>query len=127
MVTFNQALSKEWKSRVIFEPRRCFKNSALVVLEVRGDSRYCEGYAIDHLGIPIEHGWVELGDDIIDVTWPVGGQFYETTRGYSYQDIVERVHLLKPFPFCVFADNLHTKHQESLLQIIRRWNDREVQ
>lgn len=71
--------SKQYAELVGAKPRECYSNGIMVLVAAANDVGkanvvYCEGYAASSdLGIPIQHGWVEITIDgktkIVDPTW----------------------------------------------------------
>lgn len=54
--------------------KQCFDNTTRIVIErlAAGDTsiHYAEGYAMDELGIPMQHAWlVDADNKVIDPTW----------------------------------------------------------
>lgn len=66
----NVERSIEVGRRIQAEPKECWKNSILAIMSIDEleNATYCEG-VVTFLGIVIEHGWLELNDEIIDPTW----------------------------------------------------------
>ena len=65
----NLRLSKWLALRTKAVPKACWDNSIQALYHI-GKGQYVEGWAIDlELGIPIEHGWIEVNGQIVDVTW----------------------------------------------------------
>lgn len=55
-------------------PKECYSNSMLAIAALAGDGdfdqiRYVEGTAVTPFGIPSNHGWLRLGNTIVDPTW----------------------------------------------------------
>lgn len=54
------------------EPRykECFKNSQAVIMDrINSDFKYCEGYALSSVGLPIHHAFLTINDKVVDITW----------------------------------------------------------
>lgn len=56
------------------QTKECYYNAIIGLISwtegVPDDQKfYVEGVALDNFGIPMEHGWIKLGDKIIDPTW----------------------------------------------------------
>lgn len=60
-------LSKRLAELHDLKPRQCFTNAALLSLVYNWD--YVEGYLKVH-GVPIEHAWVVVDNQIVDPTLP---------------------------------------------------------
>lgn len=64
--------------KVMAQPRMCFMNAcrALRILSRQGrEVVYVEGYAATprEVTFPVEHAWIECGDQILDPTWALLG------------------------------------------------------
>src|SRR5690348_12827765 len=76
--SFNKTLSEKTADFINAEPRKCWANAYYALKEVPelGKANYVEGWIIrTAIPIPIEHGWLELDDEIIDptrVVWEFG-------------------------------------------------------
>ncbi len=66
ILRLNRKLSKRLSKKIKAENTQCYKNSVKALLEIRS-AIYVEGFAIDD-GEIVCHGWLELGNEIIDVT-----------------------------------------------------------
>jgi hypothetical protein len=71
MKTMNRERAKELAGEVRAQEKECYRNSVLSLYRF-GESEgaeYVEGILkLTDFGIYINHGWVEVGDQIIDVT-----------------------------------------------------------
>jgi hypothetical protein len=69
--TFNAALSKRVAELIKAEPKMCWRNAFFSIREVpkiKG-AMYVEGFIVrKSMPIPFEHGWLEMGQAIIDPT-----------------------------------------------------------
>lgn len=72
------------------QPQRCFYNAQLLVGFCDDDRiRYCEGYAQGDAVIPVYHGWIVIGDAVVDLTWrPMAVEWRERRSGERYADRV---------------------------------------
>lgn len=85
------------------QSKECYYNAIVgLVGWARGapdtDKFYVEGVALDPLGIPMEHGWIQLSNRILDPTWArlmSEGQMqavrYFPAIRYTVQDILDAV------------------------------------
>lgn len=69
----NRVLSERLAEQVEAQPRDCYRNAVMGLLTQPWleDAVYVEGHARPHdLGIPFEHGWLEMPDgSVVDPTW----------------------------------------------------------
>lgn len=77
------------------QTKECYYNAIIGLISwtegVPDDQKfYVEGVALDNFGIPMEHGWIKLGDKIIDPTWVL---IYDA----------ERMATVKYFPAIVYS------------------------
>lgn len=76
-LTFNLELSKQLAKKVRAKQGQCYYNSWKAFEELRDKPEteslyYCEGWALSgtSLGdIAIDHGWLEVNGQIVDVSW----------------------------------------------------------
>ena len=69
MKTLNRVYSEYLARTVRGQPRECWRNAftAVACMDEPG-ATYVEGWLVVEPGIVIEHGWIEIGDQIIDPT-----------------------------------------------------------
>jgi hypothetical protein len=74
----DRALSKRIAQRSKAEYEQCYHAACYALLDCSELSigRYVEGYTVDEAGLILGHGWIELGDKIVDPT------AYERTLTY---------------------------------------------
>ena len=90
----NVIKSRELAAQVDAQKKDCYRNSVLAMQLVEG-SMYVEGYVIltDLVPIPIEHGWLESGGEVIDPTLALFdndfSQYTYIPGKYYTQDMVE--------------------------------------
>lgn len=67
----DEALSLEIASRIKIDPKNCFDNACKAALAIAG-ATYVQGFlAVTGTPYkPIEYSWIELGDRIVDPTFP---------------------------------------------------------
>jgi hypothetical protein len=66
----DRALSKRIAQRIKVEKEQCYHAACFALLDCSELSigRYVEGYTVDESGLIAGHGWIELGNRIIDPT-----------------------------------------------------------
>lgn len=77
------------------QPKACWRNAAMALLTCLDAGRYVEGIAVWN-GIPMEHGWVEVENSIVDPTWVVGHArdgrvVYHPMFCYTAADLLQHV------------------------------------
>ena len=69
MRTINRALARDLAEAVDAVERACWRNALLALVACDDPAAvYVEGWTICPPGNVIEHGWVEIGDQIVDPT-----------------------------------------------------------
>lgn len=84
------------------QPKECFKNSAVALFASSEEGMvYVEGIAAILEGMLfIEHGWLQVGDRIIDVTLPdLEAPDYHPIFEYSRDAVMAQSRSVKTLPF----------------------------
>lgn len=78
--------------KIVIEPNHCWSNSYAVLTspefdDIKDDLYYCEGFADDGRGYPIEHGWLRYKDTYFD---PTAEMIYPGQKVFhDYTSIIE--------------------------------------
>ena len=65
-----EAVSSAGGTARVSQTKQCFSNAQQIVLgDYTGTLLYAEGYALGAASFPVHHGWVVIGEKVIDLTW----------------------------------------------------------
>lgn len=97
--------------------KECFRNSVIGLFAYRGDALYVEGWLMICDGtLPIAHGWLEIDEQIVDVTvLDVDAEFYHPVFRYTRHDLEKvgrRDHAFYP----IFELDRETRRQMNEVQ-----------
>lgn len=87
------------KRLVRSKPKQCYVNAARVVLHIPeyANADYVEGMAVLGGNLPIEHGWIEKDDVIIDPTLPHDDlDYFPGLRFKGQRGLTEAMEISKP-------------------------------
>jgi hypothetical protein len=63
-------LSRQMHDALLALPYQCWHNAKRALAQLGSDARYVEGWVVMPDGRPVEHGWCEVGEQIVDPTLP---------------------------------------------------------
>jgi len=98
---FNADRSRELAKQVRALPHECYRNAVISLVWLPDQAFYVEGWVAQV--IPIEHGWVELGDEIFDPTLPDGDAVYFSGPRYARRVVLRAINrgtLDLPIVYC---------------------------
>ncbi len=87
-------LSKKLAGTVRPVQHQCYKNSFDALSYLPVGSTYHEGYAIlKKYGLPLEHGWCVLPDNItvVDVTWLGVEASYHSVKSWTHDELIDEL------------------------------------
>jgi hypothetical protein len=86
---FNSDRSRELSQKVRAIPHGCYRNAVGSLIWLPDGAFYIEGWLARI--IPIEHGWIELGDEIFDPTLPDGDAEYFAGPRYARRVVLRAI------------------------------------
>jgi hypothetical protein len=95
-LSLNREISLALAESIGALPRQCWRNAALALVSL-GRGMYVEGVAVT-LGLPMEHGWVEVDGQIVDPTWTsVPSAVYYPVFSYTLDEVMLSTGQTMPF------------------------------
>lgn len=115
----------------VVQQGECFHDALDVLVHLNGQGHYVEGWGVSPIGFPVEHAWVVLHNQVVDVTWEdddLGECLYYPTLvlsfnrlissgGYSIPMIYDRKALKR---LGIPAMALQEVHQSHLMKLIQK-------
>lgn len=114
----NLALTQELAAIVEPQPNECFRNSVLALAAYHGDAeaRYVEGWfdIFGGSGWLTEHGWLEIGGELVDVTVDdVEAAHYYPVFYYTMDEVAVHVSKERWLPY--FGNHRH--HRRKMMEV----------
>lgn len=104
----NRALARQLGAAARAEAQQCFRNAVLALSAYDGDQPafYIEGVlTVWHGLMEIDHGWLEIGDAIVDPTLDdcEATDYYPVFR-YSMKEVLKHCHRRRTLPYYVHQE-----------------------
>lgn len=94
----NVSVSKAVAKLVGARPHQCYANSILAMSHF-GKPTYVEGIFLLDGTMPIEHGWLLVEGEVIDVTLPEDKGTYHPVYSWSEDEVLTLIDEKKTIPF----------------------------
>jgi len=82
----DEALSRDVATQVSSKAKAPFDNAYKAALAIEG-AIYVQGFLVNKSRRPVEHGWIEVGDRIVDPTFP----FWKATAASLFYFAAQRL------------------------------------
>lgn len=135
----NRQIAAELAERYDVQMKECYRNSIVALMQFK-DATYVEGLLyLPSVGIAIQHGWIENGEEIIDVTlglppdsrshsgnqgnWDTQADHYTAVCRYTVEETIKLVAQHRSCPFHMFSRDGIMRMVEAERAFWQRMND----